>query len=139
MTESALGDVLLLEKDPGGALEHYSLALKIKPADARAHGKLGGLYLKSSDARFQDAGKALEHARRACELTRYRKRDALALLARACVENHQMNEAAEAAQKTLALSISPQEVQDAMDLTAEIQRRAGVSSREVVTGAREPQ
>ena len=139
VTESALGDVLLLQGDPGGALEHYSLALKIKPADARAHGKLGGLYLKSPDARYQDAGKALEHARRACELTHYRKRDALALLARACVENRQMNEAADAAQKTLALSVGPQEIQDAMDLTAEIQRLAAVSSREIATGARESQ
>ena len=138
-TEAALGDLLRVRGNLDGALDHYSAALKTKQAEAGAHRKLAELYLGSTDARFQDAGKALEHARRACELTHYNNRDALTLLAQACVENRQLNEAADAAEKALGLSVSPQEIQGAKNLIASISRKASATVGETTASAAQTQ
>jgi len=111
--------------------------MRIKPSDASPHIKTGELYLTSTNAGFRDAGKALQHARLACRLTHYGRRDALALLALAYAENRQPNEAADAAQKTLALSVGPKEIRDAEELVARGSRVAAIMDE--VTSSQAPE
>jgi Tfp pilus assembly protein PilF len=127
-THTFLGVTLFQEGDSQGAFEQYSLALKLKPKNALAHRQLAELLLRSTDARFHDPRKALEHAWLACEFSHYRKRDFVAFLAQVCMENHETQQAADAAQKALALSVSPQEIQGAMELAADISRMAAVKN-----------
>jgi len=96
-THRLLGVVLFQEGDSPGAFEQYSLALKINPRDFEVHRELAELFIGSTGARFHDQHKALEHARLACELSHYRKRDLVALLAQTYIANNQLQEAATAA------------------------------------------
>lgn len=118
-----LANLLVRQGDYRGALELYSLALKLRPADAGVHWKMAGFLLGAPDLGVRNRAKALEHARLACELSHYRKRALVALLAEAYAENGQFEEASEAARKALALSVGPQETQDAMELAARIRQR----------------
>lgn len=130
-THTRLGDVLFQEGDSQSAFEQYSLALKLKPRDAQAHRKLAELFMRSPDAGFHDPRKALEHARLACDLNHYRKRDLVAFLAQVCAENHEAQQATAAAQKALALSVGPQEIQAAMELVTNVCRIAAVDGERI--------
>jgi len=127
-THRRLGNVLLEQGDRDGAFDQLSLAVQLKPNDPQAQRSLAEFLLCSPDARFHDPSKALEHARFACELSHYRKRDLVAFLAQVYAENHETQQAAYAAQKALALSVGPQEIQGAKELLATISRLASVKN-----------
>jgi cytochrome c-type biogenesis protein CcmH/NrfG len=129
LTELCLAEALLVQGDSPDALEHCSLALKLKPASALAHGQLAELLIRSTDARFHDPSRAIEEARLACGLSHYRNRRLVTVLAQAYAENGQVREAAGAAQKALALSVGPEEVQGAAELAANI-RLTGAADNE---------
>jgi Flp pilus assembly protein TadD len=65
------------------ALNDYNRALKLNPKDASVHNNLAWLYAIAKDEKFQDKGKALEHARKAAELSNERNAEILDTLARA--------------------------------------------------------
>lgn len=134
-----LGAVLFQKGDSQGAFVQYSLALNLRPRDAQAHRQMAELLLRSPDGRFHDPPKALEHARLACELNRYRKREFVAFLAQVCAENHEPQQAMNAAKKALALSVSPQEIQEAKDLIATISRLASATNGNTSAPAAETQ
>jgi tetratricopeptide (TPR) repeat protein len=117
---ATLGEVLFKKGDLEGALEEHDIALRINPDDPENHASLANLYENAPLPRFRDPARAVEHARRACELTHFRQRRFLVLLAGTCVLNHQYGEAAEAAQKVQAMSVSALELQDANNLIAKI-------------------
>jgi tetratricopeptide (TPR) repeat protein len=57
-----------------------------EPDDPRPHGGLADLYATCPDGALRDGAKAVEHARRACELTQWKQPYALDTLAAACAE-----------------------------------------------------
>jgi tetratricopeptide (TPR) repeat protein len=59
---------------------------KRAPDDPRPHGGLADLYGTCPDAALRDGAKAVEHGRRACELTQWKSPYALDGLATACAE-----------------------------------------------------
>jgi Flp pilus assembly protein TadD len=122
VTELCLGVVLFRAGDCKGALAHYSLALKLKPTDAQVHARLAELFSCASDRRFHEPRKTLEHARLACALSYYKKRDYVAFLAQVYANNGRFPEALDAAQKALALSVGPQETQGTLELITKIRR-----------------
>jgi tetratricopeptide (TPR) repeat protein len=56
------------------------------PDDPRPHAGLAVLYATCPDGALRDGAKAVEHARRACELTQWKHPNALDTLAAACAE-----------------------------------------------------
>ena len=120
--EMYLGETLFQEGKVEEALGHYLSALESHPADGNLHYDLANLFENSSDRKFHDPLKALQHARRACELTRYRKRDFLVSWSMLCAENLQYGEAKSAAQKVMAVSLSQPEIESAAHLMKDITR-----------------
>ena len=87
-----------------GALNDYKKALNLKPNDASIHNNLAWLYVTAKDERFQDKVKALEHAKKAAELTKEKNAEILDTLARAYFINEKVNEAIETEKKALKLA-----------------------------------
>ena len=134
-THRRLGNALFRQGDSEGAFEQLSQAVGLKPKDPQAHRSLAEFFIRSPDRRFHEPLKALEHARIACDLSRYRKRDLVIFLAEVWAENHEPRQAAEAAQKALALSVGPQEIQGAMELVASISQMPAVEHQGARTGS----
>jgi Flp pilus assembly protein TadD len=132
LTERCLAEALFFHGDSQEAMQHYSLALKLRPADAQTHGSLAEFFMHSRDPHFHDSRKALEQARLACELSRYGNRDLLADLAQICAENHGFKEASSAARRALKLSVAPQEIQSATQLLADLKEKEATYIQEVI-------
>jgi len=96
------------------AIEHFQEALRLSPALAVAHNDLAWLYATSTDARFRDPEKALEHARRAVELDHGKEAAFMDTLAEALYANKEYNEAVKVQAKTLALDPANTEYKDHM-------------------------
>ncbi|HEV2393282.1 MAG TPA: tetratricopeptide repeat protein, partial [Verrucomicrobiae bacterium] len=122
VSESCLGDVLFRQGKSREAFEHYSRALRLKPSDADIHARLADLFFHTKDPVFHDPAKALREARLACQLSHYHKQRPLRELALVCAENHRFKEAADAAQKVLALCVGAQETESATRLETEVRR-----------------
>ena len=136
LPQACLANLMFRLGDCRGALKHYSLALKLRPADPGAHGKWAEFLLRAPDLRFRNPAKALEQARLACELSHYRNHQFVALLAQPFVKNGRFEEALEAARKALGLSVWPQDIQKVKQLAASVrdrrvpgQAKAGEASR----------
>jgi len=85
------------------ALSDYKRALELNPKDANVHNNLAWLYATANDEKFQDKGKALEHAKKAAELSNERNAEILDTLARAYYINGKFKEAVETEKKALNL------------------------------------
>ena len=85
------------------ALSDYKSALKLKPKDASIHNNLAWLYATSKDEKFRDKIKALEHAKKAAELSKERNAEILDTLARAYHNNLKVKEAVETQKKAISL------------------------------------
>lgn len=129
-THRLLGAALFRKGDFQAALDQYLEALRLNPRDFLVHRELAEFFIRCADSRFRNPRKALEHARLACRLSRYRNRDAVMLLAEVCVENHESQQAAEAAQKALALSVGPREIQRVMQLLTNLPRIPAANSEQ---------
>jgi tetratricopeptide (TPR) repeat protein len=75
------------------ALTDYTKALELKPKDAAIHNNIAYLYLSANDEGFLDKTKALEHAKKAAELSKEKNSEILDTLAKAYDINGQVEEA----------------------------------------------
>ena len=120
VAHATLGEILFKKGDVAGAIEEHDIALKINPDDPENHASLANLYVNAPSLRFRDPALAVEHARRACEVTHYRQRRFLVLLAGTCLVDRQYQRAADAAQRARAQSVTRVEQQDSENLIAKI-------------------
>lgn len=120
-----LGDLFFARGDEVEALNEYTLALALKPDNLEVHGSLANFFSNSDAVRFRDPAKALEHAKRACELTKFRRRNYLVLLAQILIQNRDGMMASRVAQRVKTLSAGPREIKEACNLidTAQMMQR----------------
>jgi tetratricopeptide (TPR) repeat protein len=85
------------------ALNDYTRALELKPNDAAIHNNIAYLYVSANDKSFRDKAKALEHAKKAAELSKEKNAEILDTLARAYFINGKVNEAVDTENKALKL------------------------------------
>jgi tetratricopeptide (TPR) repeat protein len=85
------------------ALNDYTKALELRPSDAAAHNNIAYLYVSANDESFKDKAKALEHAKKAAELSKEKNAEIMDTLARAYFINGQIKEAIDAENKALKL------------------------------------
>ncbi|HEX5269244.1 MAG TPA: tetratricopeptide repeat protein, partial [Gemmataceae bacterium] len=89
--------------DRGAAAADHRAALALAPDDANAHNSLAWLLATSPDAALRDGAMAVEHASRACELTRGEHPGFLDTLAAAHAECGRFDEAVRWMEKAIAL------------------------------------
>lgn len=118
-----LGDLCLEQKLYAEAIKHYGDALRLNPDMAVAHNNLAWLLATSEDAQLRDPKQALEHARRAVELSKWGEATFIDTLAEALYANRNFQEAVEVQTKTLKLDPHNPEYQDHM---ARYRKAAGV-------------
>ena len=116
----ALATVLFEEGDFEEAFFHYSVALRMKPDYAETHASLANFFENCTNRKYQDRKRASYHAQRAYQLTKYRRKDFLVLLAGICANDKQYSKAIDAAQKAIEVSVSPQEIQESKSLMTKI-------------------
>lgn len=85
------------------ALNDYAKALELKPNDAVVHNNIAYLYVSANDEGFRDKVKALDHAKKAAELSKEKNAEILDTLARAHFINGLVEEAIEIENKALKL------------------------------------
>jgi len=85
------------------ALDDYTKALELKPNDAAIHNNIAYLYVSANDESFRDKVKALEHAKKAAELSKEKNAEILDTLARAYFMNSMVKEAIDAENNALKL------------------------------------
>jgi tetratricopeptide (TPR) repeat protein len=85
------------------ALNDYTKALELKPNDAAIHNNIAYLYVSANDESFKDKAKALDHAKKAAQLSKEKNAEILDTLAKAYFINGQVKEAIDAENKALKL------------------------------------
>jgi len=85
------------------ALNDYTKALELKPNDAAIHNNIAYLYVSANHENFRDKAKALEHSKKAAELSKEKNAEILDTLAIAYFRNGQIKEAIETENKALKL------------------------------------
>jgi tetratricopeptide (TPR) repeat protein len=85
------------------ALNDYTKALELKPNDAAIHNNIAYLYVSANDESFRDKVKALEHAKKAAELSKEKNAEILDTLAKAYFINGQIKDAIDTENKALKL------------------------------------
>lgn len=87
------------------AIDHYQQALRLKPDMAEAHNDIAWLYATCEDPKFLNPQAALEHARRAVDLTHWQQAGFIDTLAEALYANKNFAEAVKV--QTRALQLDP--------------------------------
>jgi membrane associated rhomboid family serine protease/Flp pilus assembly protein TadD len=113
--QAALGDVCYQMKLYSQAILHYQEALHRDPKLAEAHNNLAWLYATSEDSRYRNPKGALEHARRAVELTDWKQPEFIDTLAEALYVNKSFDEAVRTQSKALKLAPDNREFQEHME------------------------
>lgn len=90
-------------KDFVEALKDYTSALNLNPNDPAVHNNLAWLYATAKDDQVKDPARALEHARKAEELTNGENAQVLDTLAWALFENGVVDKAIETQEKALEM------------------------------------
>jgi tetratricopeptide (TPR) repeat protein len=85
------------------ALTDYTAALNLKKDDPIIHNNLAWLYASADNEEIRNKTKALEHAKKAAELSREKNAEILDTLAKAYFINEQPKEAIEAENKAIQL------------------------------------
>ena len=80
---------------PKDAIRSYEEAIRVAPGRCEAYISLAGLLASSSDARVRDGAKAIEYAKKACELDNWKDEDSLTALAAAYAESGDFKRAVE--------------------------------------------
>jgi tetratricopeptide (TPR) repeat protein len=91
------------------AVPHYEKALRLKPDWIEPMNKLAWLLATSKETTAREPGRAVQLARRACELTNYKEPELLDTLAVAYAAAGDFDKAVETAQKALGLCQSSQQ------------------------------
>jgi rhomboid protease GluP len=118
-----LADLYAEQKVYADAIEHYQKALQMSPNDAAAHNNLAWLLATSEDPKFRDPAKALEHARRAVDLSGGKEASFVDTLAEAHYVNGNFQEAVKVQTRALELDPKNSEYQEHM---ARYRKAAGV-------------
>jgi len=113
--QEMVAEIYLEMKLYSRAVDHFREALKLQPNAAVSHNNLAWLYATSEDPKYRDPSKALEHARRAVQLTNWREPTFVDTLAEAFYASGNFPEAVKV--ETLALAQDPrnQEYRNHMD------------------------
>ncbi len=109
-----LADVCLEQKLYPEAVRHYQEALRLSPDMAVAHNNLAWLLATSEDPHFRDPKQALEHARSAVELSKWKEATFIDTLAEALYASGNFQEAVRVQTKALVLDPHNREYQDHM-------------------------
>jgi tetratricopeptide (TPR) repeat protein len=102
-----LADLYAEQKLFADAIQHYKQALQIEPQSAESHNNLAWLYATCEDPKWRDPHAALEHARRAVELTQWKEAGFIDTLAEANYASGSYQEAVRI--QLLALQLDPQD------------------------------
>jgi len=102
-----LADLYAEQKLFAEAVQHYKQALQIEPKNAESHNNLAWLYATCDDPKWRDPRAALEHARRAVELTQWKEAGFIDTLAEANYAGGSYQEAVRI--QVLALQLDPQD------------------------------
>jgi tetratricopeptide (TPR) repeat protein len=113
--QTALGDVCYQMKLYDQAILRYEEALRRDPKLAAAHNNLAWLYATSADPAYRNPKGALEHARRAVELTEWKEPNFIDTLAEAFFVNNNFDEAVRTQSKALKLAPNNREFQEHME------------------------
>jgi len=87
------GNTHLANKEYNQAIADYTEAIKLDPNDARSHERLAWVLATASKDELRDGKKAVDYAKKACELTDWKKPDYLATLSAAFAESRDFKEA----------------------------------------------
>jgi serine/threonine-protein kinase len=96
------------------AIQHYKEALQIDPDSAVTHNNLAWLYATCEDPKWRDPRSALEHARKAVELTQWKKAGFIDTLAEANYASGSYQEAVRIQSRALQLEPQDPELQEHM-------------------------
>jgi tetratricopeptide (TPR) repeat protein len=118
-----LADLYAEQKLYPEAIEHYEQALRMNPNDAISHNNLAWLLATSEDMQFRNPPKALDHARRAVELSQGKEAAFVDTLAEAHYVNGNFQEAVRVQTRALELDPDSRELQEHM---ARYRKAAGV-------------
>jgi rhomboid protease GluP len=121
--QRVLADLCAEQKLYAEAIEHYQQALQMNPNDAVTLNNLAWLLATSEDLEFRDPPKALEHARRAVELSGGKVASFVDTLAEAHFVNGNFQEAVKIQTQALELDSDNPEFQEHM---ARYRKAAGV-------------
>ncbi|MBI1940504.1 MAG: rhomboid family intramembrane serine protease [Acidobacteria bacterium] len=110
-----LADLYAEQKLYAEAIEHYQQALRKDPNDAITHNNLAWLLATSEDLKFRDPPKALEHARRAVELSGGKEAAFVDTLAEAHFVNGNFAEAVRVQTRALELDPDNPELREHME------------------------
>ena len=87
------GNTHLANKEYDKAIADYAEAIKLDPNDARPHERLAWVLATATKDELRDGKKAVDYAKKACELTDWKKPDYLATLSAAFAESGDFQEA----------------------------------------------
>ncbi len=113
--QATLADVCYQMKLYAPAVLHYQEALRRDPKLAEAHNNLAWLYATSEDPQYRNPRAALEHARRAVELTDWKDPNFIDTLAEAFYVNRSFDEAVRTQSRALKLAPDNREFQEHME------------------------
>jgi len=109
-----LADLYAEQKLFAEAVQHYKQALQIGPQSAESHNNLAWLYATCEDSKWRDPPAALEHARRAVELTQWKEPGFIDTLAEANYASGSYQEAVRIQSRALQLDPQDPELQEHM-------------------------
>ena len=102
------------------ALADYEKVLELAPGEARVHNQLSWMLAACPQSAYRDGPRAVELARRACELTGWQDPNLLDTLASAYAECGRFDEAVTWAKKALALPQTENEIKEAVQRHIEL-------------------
>jgi tetratricopeptide (TPR) repeat protein len=104
--------------DLDSALKDYNEAVRLNPKDAHGYAGLASLFATSRYVAFRGGARAIEQAKKACELTEWKDPSCLSALAAAYAEQGEFQEAIRWQEKAIALATESDKkaMQERLDL-----------------------
>jgi membrane associated rhomboid family serine protease/tetratricopeptide (TPR) repeat protein len=114
-SQAALADLFVRQQLYAEAIQHYEAALKLKPDFAPAQNNLAWLLSTADDPAFRNPRQALEHAKRAVELSGGKEATFIDTLAEALYVNRDYSQAVETEARALELDPNDEEFREHME------------------------
>jgi spermidine synthase len=118
---AGLGSALAAQGKTAEAIDNLSRAVRLDPDYVKALNSLAWILATGSDSRYRDGARAVELARRACELTGYKHPLLMDTLAAAYAEAGEFDRARETAQRAISLARSAGRSQWAQDIETRLE------------------